>query len=104
MTMNLMRPGVALMRLMSNEVKLPLLTALFVAPFCVLLFYADEPLPRAALVVAAGVLLFAIYGMASFYIQARAGWELFISVIQQVSRGDLTASMGVHMGGRFGLI
>jgi methyl-accepting chemotaxis protein len=61
-------------------------------------------MPRHVLAVATGVLLLAIYGMASFYLQARAGWELFISVIKQVSQGDLTASMGVHMGGRFGEI
>jgi methyl-accepting chemotaxis protein len=100
----IMEPGVALMRTMSNEVKLPLLTALFVAPFCVLLFFADRALPPAALALAAAVLVVAVYGMASFYLQARAGWELFISVIKQVSQGDLTASIAVNMGGRFGVI
>jgi len=100
----IMEPGVALMRTMSNEVKLPLLTAMFVAPFCVLLFFADRVLPPAALVAASAVLLLAVYGMGSFYLQARAGWELFIRVIKQVSQGDLTASMAVNMGGRFGVI
>ena len=100
----IMQPGVALMRTMSNEVKLPLLTVLFVAPFCVLLYFAGRALPPVALAVAAVVLIAAVYGMASFYLQARAGWELFISVIKQVSQGDLTASIAVNMGGRFGVI
>ena len=100
----IMEPGVALMRTMSNEVKLPLLTVLFVVPFGVLAFFAGSELPPAALGAAATVLVLAVYGMGSFYLQARAGWELFISVIKQVSQGDLTASMAVNMGGRFGVI
>lgn len=100
----IMQPGVAFMRLISNEVKLPLLTVLFVLPFLALLYYADRALPPAALAGAASVLVLAIYGMGSFYLQARAGWELFISVIKQVSEGNLTASMAVNMGGRFGVI
>jgi hypothetical protein len=95
----LMRPGVAFMRLMTNEVKLPLLTVSFVAPFAIVVFFARRDLPSGALAAAAGILILAVYGMASFYLQARAGWELFISVIQRVSGGDLTASMGVHMAG-----
>jgi methyl-accepting chemotaxis protein len=100
----IMEPGVALMRLLSNEVKLPLLTVMFVAPFCVLLAFAGRPLPGTALAISVTVLALAVYGMASFYIQARAGWELFISVIKQVSQGDLTASIAVNMRGRFGVI
>jgi len=100
----IMEPGVAFMRLISNEVKLPLLTVLFVLPFLVLLTFADRVLPPAALAAAAGVLILAVYGMGSFYLQARAGWELFISVIKQVSQGDLTASIPLNMGGRFGVI
>jgi methyl-accepting chemotaxis protein len=42
--------------------------------------------------------------MGSFYLQARAGWELFIRVVEQVSQGDLTASIPLGMGGRFGVI
>jgi methyl-accepting chemotaxis protein len=100
----IMEPGVALMRLLSNEVKLPLLTVMFIAPFCVLLVFAGRPLPPSALAVSVVLLVLAVYGMASFYLQAKAGWELFISVVNQVSQGDLTASIAVNMRGRFGVI
>ena len=43
----ILQPGVALMRRMSNEVKLPLLSALFVAPFGMVLYFARATLPPA---------------------------------------------------------
>jgi len=100
----ILQPGVKLMRLMSNEVKLPLLTLMFVIPFALVFAAASERMSTSLATVAVVMIVLAIYGMASFYLQARGGWELFLGAIQRVSEGDLTATMGGGMGGRFGEI
>jgi methyl-accepting chemotaxis protein len=100
----LFRPGIALMRNMPNEVKLPLLAFVFTVPFAIVMVQAYEALPTAVLVAAGIGYVIAVYCMTAFYLQARAGWELFIRVIDQASLGDLTATMGVNMGGHFGAV
>ena len=100
----LFKPGVALMRNMTNEVKLPVLGILFTIPFAIVMSLAFETLPTAGIVAAIIALVVAAYFMAALYLQVRAAWALFIRVMDQASLGDLTATMGVNMGGHFGVV
>ena len=95
-------PGIALMRQMPNEVKLPVLGAIFTIPFAIVLYHVHTQLPKGVTGAALFALVVAIYCMTSFYFQARAGWKRFLEVIDRVSKGDLSATMGVDMGGHFG--
>jgi methyl-accepting chemotaxis protein len=100
----LFQPGIALMRNMPNGIKMPMISIVFTIPFAIVVFWTVDTLPTAVLVVCCLSYGFAIYCMGSFYLQARGGWELFIRVIDQASLGDLTATMGVNMGGHFGVV
>jgi methyl-accepting chemotaxis protein len=100
----LLGPGVALMRNMTNEVKLPLLGVLFTIPLVIVITLAFEPLPTAGIVVAIIAQGVAIYLLASLYLQVRTTWELFIDIMDQASLGDLTATDGAEMGGHFGVV
>jgi len=100
----ILTPGIALMRSMPNEVKLPVLATVFTIPFIIVLCDSLAALSTPALICAGIGMVIAIYCMTAFYFQVRAGWELFISVIDQASQGDLTATMGVNMGGNYGVV
>jgi methyl-accepting chemotaxis protein len=100
----LFAPGIALMRRLPNEIRVPILGLLFTIPFVIVLREAFDALSSAALTGAMVVLAIAIYGMTSLYFQTRAGWDLFIRVMNDASRGDLTATVGVNMGGNFDIV
>ena len=100
----LFKPGVALMRNMTNEVKLPMLGALFTIPFAIVVSLTFDTLPTVAIVAALIALGVAAYFMAALYLQVRTTWELFIRIMDQASFGDLTATKGVNMGGHFGVV
>jgi len=97
-------PGIALMRDMTNEIKLPVLSVLFTIPFAIVVYLAFETLPAAGIVAAILALVVAAYFMTALYLQVRTTWELFIRIMDQASLGDLTATMGVNMGGHFGVV
>ena len=59
----LFEPGIALMRNMTNETKLPVLGALFTIPFAIVVYLAFETLPTAGLVAAIIALVVAAYFM-----------------------------------------
>jgi len=98
------KPGVALMRNLTNEVKLPMLGLLFTIPFAIVVSLAFETLAVAAIVSALMALVVAAYFMTALYLQVRATWELFVRIMDQASHGDLTATKGINMGGHFGLV
>ena len=100
----LFTPGVALMRNMTNEVKLPVIGVLFTVPFAIAVSLASDTLPTAAIVAALIVLGVAAYLLAALYLQVRTTWELFIRIMDRASLGDLTATNGISMGGHFGIV
>ena len=100
----ILRPGIALMRRMPNEVKLPVIAAAFTLPLAIVLVQLADRLTAPAWIALGVVYALAVYAMTAFYFQARAGWEVFQAVIDRVGQGDLTATMGVNMGGNFGKV
>jgi methyl-accepting chemotaxis protein len=95
-------PGIAVMRSMGNEKKLPFLSALHLAPCAVLYALAGDALSAGQAAAVAALAALALYGMASFYLQANRGWVQMIEVITRISDGDLTASINTTLGGQFG--
>ncbi|HEV7912186.1 MAG TPA: methyl-accepting chemotaxis protein, partial [Albitalea sp.] len=100
----LFKPGVALMRNMTNETKLPMLGILFAIPLAIVLDLAFQTLPTAGIVVALIVFAVAAYLLTALYLQVRTTWELFIRIMDQASLGDLTATSGINVGGHFGVV
>jgi methyl-accepting chemotaxis protein len=100
----LLKPGVALMRNMTNEVKLPMLGILFTIPLAIVAGLSFQSLPAAAIVAAVIVWALAAYLLAGLYLQVRTTWELFIRIMDQASLGDLTATEGIKIGGHFGIV
>jgi methyl-accepting chemotaxis protein len=97
-------PGIALMRSMGNEKKLPFLSALHLVPCAVLYAMAGNALTTGQAAVIAALALLAMYCQASFYLQANKGWVDLIAVIRRISDGDLTASINTGLGGQFGQV
>jgi|CXWL01.1.fsa_nt_gi methyl-accepting chemotaxis protein len=97
-------PGIAVMKLMGNEKKLPFLCALHLLPCAVLYYMAGGTLSTGQAAVILALVLLPMYAMASFYIQASRGWSELIAVIQRISEGDLTASINTGLGGQFGQV
>jgi aerotaxis receptor len=97
-------PGIAVMKRMGNEKKLPFLSMLHLVPCAVLYSLVGDRLStgQAALIVALAVL--PMYAMASFYLQANRGWVELLVVIRRISEGDLTASINTTLGGQFGQV
>src|SRR4051812_22557677 len=97
----LMAPGLALMHRISNKGKMPLTSALYLAPLAVLYFETGShasTFTRAAIVVFVSV---AIYLMFAWYLQARDGFKGLGVVIDRIAEGNLTTSGDQHMGGAF---
>src|SRR6185503_2554309 len=98
-------PGIAVMRLFKNAVKLPFLGLLFTVPFIVVAWHFRAEMPVEVLAVALGGLAIAVYFMLSWLLQSNAGWAVFHHAFEKVSKGDLTAMADVRLGGHFdGLI
>ena len=100
----LFEPGIAVMGRLPNQKKLPLLSALFILPLAILLYetYAQVSTTVMALVLA--TFLLALYGIASFYIQAGTAWRELMAITRRVSDGDLTAGLDSKLAGQFGLM
>jgi methyl-accepting chemotaxis protein len=95
-------PGIALMQRLGNDHKMPLIGALFTLPLAIL-FYATFGEQSSVLSwTVAGAWLFAVYCMASFYIQANRGWGRLIAVVARIGEGDLTATINTTFVGHFG--
>jgi methyl-accepting chemotaxis protein len=100
----ILSPAVALLIRLSNEQKLPLISALFVLPLAVLYYETESHVSAALAWSLAGMLLLASYVMAAFYVQADVGWRLLIGAFQRLAEGDLTARVGVPLGGHFAIV
>jgi len=97
-------PAVWLMLRLSNRPKLPLMLAIFFLPLAIL-YYAtgDHASTTVKLSVGAGV-LFGIYVMAAFYVQANVGWTKVLGPFERLVEGDLTGRVDTTgLGGHFGL-
>ena len=97
-------PGIALMQRLANEMKLPLLSALHLAPCAVLYAMTSDRLSAGQEALVAALVLLAIYSMASFFLQANIGWVLLIGVIERIGEGDLTSTINTRLGGHFGQV
>jgi len=97
-------PGIAVMHRLANEYKLPLLSALHLAPCAALYAMTADHLSAVQAAAVAALVLLALYGMASFFLQANRGWVLLIGVINRISEGDLTATINTRLGGHFGQV
>jgi DNA-binding FrmR family transcriptional regulator len=96
-------PGAKLFLRLSNEKKLPLMTALFLLPLAALYLDVGMHASLATKAWVAGGALLAVYAMVSFYIQADMGWRILIKSMQGISEGDLTTRIDAELGGHFGL-
>jgi len=100
----LFAPGIALMGRLSNQKKLPLISALFVLPFAILYYETYGQLSAAQNVVVWAALAIAVYAMASFYFQAGSAWGQLFGLTRRVAQGDLTARLETKLSGQFGLM
>src|SRR5687767_1691691 len=100
----LFAPGILVMHRLGNNRKLPLLSLLFLVPLAILYYQTWAQLPALTHWLVGGTLALALYGMASFYLQANAGWDLLVGVIKRVAEGDLTAKINTRLGGHFGTV
>jgi methyl-accepting chemotaxis protein len=100
----ILSPAVALLIRLSNEQKLPLISALFVLPLAVLYYETGSHVSAGLAWALAVMLLLAFYVMAAFYVQADVGWRLLIAAFQRLAEGDLTAKVGVRLGGHFAIV
>ena len=97
-------PGARLMLRLSNEKKLPLITALFLAPLAWLYHETGEHASSTLRLGLAFAVAFALYAMVAFYVQADLGWRVLIKAMERISQGDLTARVEGQLGGHFGVV
>jgi methyl-accepting chemotaxis protein len=97
----LMTPGIALMHRISNKGKMPLCSALYLAPLAILYAEVGAQASTATKGAIAAFVLLAIYAMACWYLQARDGFRHLGGVIGRLAEGDLTSGVGTQLGGAF---
>ena len=97
-------PGIAVMKKMGNEKKLPFLSALHLLPCAILYGLVGDKLSSGQNALIVGLAVLAMYAQASFYFQANRGWVELLEVIRRISEGDLTASINTTLGGQFGQV
>src|SRR4051812_14308593 len=100
----LFAPGMALMGKLSNQKKLPLISALFILPFGILYYDTYARLSVADNVSVWVALALAVYAMTSFYLQAGTAWGQLMGLTRRVAQGDLTARLETRLSGQFGLM
>ena len=100
----LFAPGISLMGSLPNQRTLPLLGFLFVLPLAILYYQTYTQLSATVTALVLGTLLLAVYGLASFYIQAGGAWKYLLDITERVAHGDLTAGSDGRLGGQFGLM
>jgi methyl-accepting chemotaxis protein len=100
----LFAPGIAVMGKLSNQKKLPLISALFILPFGILYYDTYAGLSVAENVGVWVALALAVYAMTSFYLQAGTAWGQLMGLTRRVAQGDLTARLETRLSGQFGLM
>ncbi len=97
-------PLVWLFLRLPNEKKLPLIAVAFLLPLAILQWETGALASTATKIWVVATVVFAVYCMVAFYIQADVGWRLLIGAFQRLEQGDLTAKIDVKMGGHFGIV
>ncbi|WP_171161540.1 methyl-accepting chemotaxis protein [Usitatibacter palustris] len=97
----ILSPGISLMYRISNRVKMPLASFLYLMPLVIL--YADVG-SQAMVGTRIAIWLFviaAIYVMICWYVQATLGFKHLTAMIVRLANGDLTSGEQVQLGGSF---
>ncbi len=95
-------PGIALMRQLGNQYKMPIFSILYTIPLGVVLYHTHANLPATTLYVVVVAWLLAVYSVACFYIQADVAWNQLFDVSQKIGDGNLAAHIDTSLGGQFG--
>jgi len=97
-------PAVSLMLRLSNPHKLPFMLAIFFLPLAILYYATGDQASTAVKLWVAGGVLFGIYIMMAFYLQANVGWTKVLGPFERLAEGDLTGKVDTTgLGGHFGL-
>jgi methyl-accepting chemotaxis protein len=97
----ILSPAVSYLLRLTQQQKLRRLTFLFMVPLGILYFDVREHVSTETALWVLGVLLLAVYGMVSFFIQGDIAWRLVAGVFKQLAEGDLTAQIKNELGGFF---
>ena len=89
-------PGIALMRTMGNEKKLPFLCVLHLLPCAILYYLVGSALSTGQAALILVLVLLPMYCMASFYLQANRGWVELLEAIKRTERGAGGAGGGLR--------
>ena len=95
-------PGIALMKRLGNQYKLPLISVPYSIPLALVLYYAHASLPDMVVYAIVFFWLLGVYGSFSFYFQADIAWNHFFEVAQKIGDGDLALHIDTSLGGQFG--
>jgi methyl-accepting chemotaxis protein len=99
---SIFKPGIFVLTNLTNEWKLPLLSAIFLLPLVVVACAAYSGLSPQMLAWVGLALLLVLYSMISFYLQSRKGFVACAIFIRRISEGDLTAEIDRSIGGQIG--
>jgi methyl-accepting chemotaxis protein len=94
----LFAPGMACLRPLRNQVKLPLLASMFLAPTLLALL-----LPRSSLgqIVCLALYALACYFAASHYLQVAVMWDSLLGTMRAIGRGERRVTDTDRLGGQF---
>ena len=98
----LMTPGIALMQRLSNKGKMPLCSALHLAPLALLCLETGSQASMPTRVAICVLVALAVYLMCAWYIQARDGFQALGQGIDRLASGDLRSAQSEQLAGGFG--
>ena len=97
-------PAVSLMLKLPNEKKLPVMLVIFFLPLAFLYYETGAQLSALEHAWIAGGVVFGVYIMVAFYLQANEGWSKVLGPFERLAQGDLTGKVDTAgLGGHFGL-
>jgi methyl-accepting chemotaxis protein len=92
-------PAMALLRPLSNQVKLPFIACLFLLPTALSLLVERSPANQ---LVALGLYFLACYFMVGHYLQVQVMWGFLLGTLRAIGRGTLVETSGEgRVGGQF---
>jgi methyl-accepting chemotaxis protein len=86
---------------MSNKGKMPVCSALYLAPLAVLYWETGQHASSATRIAVVVLVLLAIYAMLCWYVQARDGFKALGGLLARLADGDLTSRKRTLLGGAF---
>lgn len=98
--MKFLDPGARLLSRWMNELKLPVLSMVYLVPFGVALAAGMPLLPPVAWLLIGLILALVLYLVVCFYLQPRPGFAVFHAMAERISAGDLTVQVDASIGGR----